>query len=465
MAATHYWGALLVLALILGVGLYSGSRVKSAQDFATGSGKTGPGIVAGVIIGTLAGGSSTIGTAQLAFINGFSAWWFTLGGGIACLVLIFFYARPLHASGASTMPQILVGEYGRTAAVTALLLTSLGSMLSIISQVLSGVALITSVSGLSVSMAALLSVILMLAYVLFGGVWGSGLAGLAKTFLLLSLVGLAGLLALYWQGGWSSFRSILPADRYFSLVGRGVAVDVGAGISLIMGMITTQVYIQAVISARSLRAARSGLVISALIIPIIGLAGILVGLYMRVHRPDIPSSGALPLFILEYMPPLLGGMMFGALFITVVGTAAGLALGISSMVCADIYRVRINPNADDKTLLRVSRAVLVGILVLAAVVGAGNFGSLIISWSFLSMGLRGAVAFGALSTAVFLSGRISAPYALGSMYAGLCCTLLGKMTIGHLVDPLFPGVAGSFLVLLAGYLKGRCSRGEVHHDV
>ena len=52
-----------------------------------GGGKIGFGVVAGLIMGTLVGGSSTVGTAQLAYNYGMSAWWFTLGGGIACLVL------------------------------------------------------------------------------------------------------------------------------------------------------------------------------------------------------------------------------------------------------------------------------------------------------------------------------------------------------------------------------------------
>ena len=455
MVAAHYCGALLVLALIFGIGLYSGTLVKSARDFVTGSGKAGPSIVAGVVIGTLVGGSATIGTAQLAFVHGFSAWWLTLGGGLGCLVLVIFYSRPLHESGVSTMPQILAREYGGAVAVTALLLTSLGSMLAVIPQVLSGVALITSVSELPVLAAVVLSVTLMLAYVSLGGVWGSGLAGIAKTLLLLCLMGLAGLLALHWQGGWSSFRAILPAERYFTLVSRGVAVDIGAGMSLIMGMVTTQIYLQAAFSARSLRASRAGLLVSAVIIPLIGLGGIMVGLYMRVHRPDIPSFGALPIFILDYIPPLLGGMMFGTLFITLMGTAGGVALGISSMICADIYRARINPHADDKAMLRVSRGVLLAIFVLAALVGANASGTMIMNWSFLSMGLRASVAFGVLSAAIFMPGRISASYALAAMCAGLVCAGLGKVFAGHLMDPLFPGVAASLLVLLAGYLRPR----------
>lgn len=40
-------GIVLVLALIIGVGLYSGRKVKNAKDFLTGGGKAGPGLVCG----------------------------------------------------------------------------------------------------------------------------------------------------------------------------------------------------------------------------------------------------------------------------------------------------------------------------------------------------------------------------------------------------------------------------------
>ncbi|MGL5694605.1 MAG: hypothetical protein ACRCXA_11045, partial [Peptostreptococcaceae bacterium] len=87
MTLWHYVGAILILVLITGVGIYSGKKVKSAGDFAVGGRQAGAGIIAGSIIGTLVGGASTIGTAQLAYTYGFSAWWFTLGGGIGCLIL------------------------------------------------------------------------------------------------------------------------------------------------------------------------------------------------------------------------------------------------------------------------------------------------------------------------------------------------------------------------------------------
>lgn len=67
MTGVFYIGAALVLVLITVVGIRSGKNVKSVGDFATGGKKAGAGIVAGSIIGTLVGGASTIGTAQLSW--------------------------------------------------------------------------------------------------------------------------------------------------------------------------------------------------------------------------------------------------------------------------------------------------------------------------------------------------------------------------------------------------------------
>ena len=455
MTSLHYTGALLVLLLITGLGLYSGSRVKTASDFSAGGRRAGAGIVAGSIIGTLVGGAATIGTAQLAFNYGFSAWWFTLGGGLGCLVLLLFYATPLYESNVTTMPQAIAREYGRNAATAVTILTSLGSFLSIISQVLSSVTLITSVTAMHAAAATLLTAIITVFYVLFGGVWGAGIVGMAKTALICVFVGFCGIMAVIWQGGWEAFTTALPAGRYFSLFARGFAVDMGAGVSLILGVLTTQAYIQAVISAKTLRLARTGVVISAALIPLMGVAGIVVGLFMRINAPDIVPGQALPLFVMRYMPPLFAGMVLATLLVAVVGTAAGVGLGLSSMLCNDIFRVYCKPDASDKTLLAASRIILLGILLAAALITLGNMGSLILGWSFMSMGLRGAVAFGALSAALFLPGRIPASYAVWSMVVGPVCILAGKPFIGNIVDPLFFGLAGSLCVLLAGYCRNK----------
>ena len=102
----HVVGLGATIALIIGIGVWSGRKVSSAADFSSGGGKAGPWIVCGAIMGTLVSGQATIGTAQLAFSFGLSAWWFTLGSGIG-LILAIGYAAPLRRSGVQHLLQIV----------------------------------------------------------------------------------------------------------------------------------------------------------------------------------------------------------------------------------------------------------------------------------------------------------------------------------------------------------------------
>ena len=72
-------GIIITITAILAISVFSGKTVKTKKANSV--------VVAGAIMGTLVGGSSTVGTAQLAYEYGMSAWWFTLGAGIACLIL------------------------------------------------------------------------------------------------------------------------------------------------------------------------------------------------------------------------------------------------------------------------------------------------------------------------------------------------------------------------------------------
>lgn len=459
MTFMHYIGAALVILIIVGVGVYSGKQVKSASDY-DGGHNASAGLVMGAIIGTLVGGSSTIGTAQLAYTYGFSAWWFTLGGGIGVLVLGLAFAKPLFNSGITTLPQLFAREYGEKSSTIMALLNSLGTFLSIVAQILSGVALITAVSSLSPIVGTILTIALMLAYVLFGGSLGAGYVGIVKTILMYVSVGACGILAVVVSGGLGTFwnHPELPHELYFNLIARGATVDLGAGISLLLGVLTTQSYITAILSAKNLKVSKAGALLSAVLIPLIGVAGIFVGMYMRLNYPDIDTKMALPLFILDHMPPLVGGIMLGTLLIAVVGTGAGLSLGMSSIFCRDIYKVYINKNASPEKSLKVTRIIIVAILILSAVFSLGDLGDLILGWSFMSMGLRGSVAFIPLCTALFMPGKIPPKYAMASMIAGPVFTLIGKFILPATIDSLFLGIAVTIVITAAGYVTNKSKR-------
>jgi SSS family solute:Na+ symporter len=438
-----------VLLAATTIGIVSRRRVRSVGDFSVGGRNVAAPVVAGTIVGTLVGGASTIGTAQLAFAYGFSAWWFTLGGGVACLLLGVFLAGPLRRSGASTGPGFLSQTYGSRAGLLATLFSSAGILLNIVGQILSAVALLTSITNIPPLTAALLAVVIIIIYVVFGGVWSAGLVGLFKTGLLYLSMLVVGVLAYRLGGGMAGFRSTFEPYPWFSMFGRGPAIDLAAGASLIVGVLSTQTYLQAVFSAKDEKAARLGALISAVIVPPLGLAGIFVGLYMRTAFPAIRAGQALPLFVLQYLPDWLAGVVLAALFIATIGTGAGLVLGVSTMFTHDIYK-KLKQTASDAELLRVSRIMIISVTALGLLFVGGNPNSLILEWSFLSMGLRGATIFFPLLTAIFFRGRVNVMAGTLAIGLGPLSALLWAIFAPLTIDPLYVGLAVSLILLGTG---------------
>lgn len=453
----HLAGMALAFALVTGVGVLSARRVSSASDFTVGGRTIGAPLIVGTIVGTLVGGASTVGTAQLAFRYGFSAWWFTLGGGIACLILGLILARPLRESGMTTAPGYLASVYGDRAGLLASLFSSLGIFLNMIAQVLAAVALLTAMFDIPPLPAALGTVGLLVGYVIFGGVWGTGLVGIVKTGLLYLSMIAAGVTAWRLGGGVEGFRAAFPAHPWFSLFGRGVGTDLAAAMSLLVGVLSTQTYLQAMFSGKNAAVSRRGAIVAGLIIPPVGLAGILAGLYMRAHFPETEAGQALPAFVLRFLPDWLGGIVLATLVISVIGTGAGLVLGMSTMLGQDIYR-KLRPSASEKEMLRFSRAAIVALSLLTLAFVGGNLNSLILKWSFLSMGLRGSAICLPLLWAVHGMGRKTR--AAGTWAIGLApvAVILWAIWGPRGIDPLVPGLGIGFGVLLAGTVAAWLAR-------
>jgi SSS family solute:Na+ symporter len=450
-----YFGMLLGLTLIIAAGIYSGKKVKNSSDFSVGSHKVGYSIIAGTITGTLVGGASTVGTSELAYTYGFSAWWFTLGAGLGCLILGLIFVKPIYRTGNETISQILAEEYGDKVGLISSVFVSIGMFINIVAQILAAVAIISSLFKITAFAASCIAALLMILYVVFGGVWSTGIVGIVKLILLYISVIIGGSMALKLGGGISRFIEVLPSEQYFNVFARGRGIDLGAGFSLIVGVLSTQTYIQAILSGKDKSASQKGALLSAALIPPIGLAGIFIGIYMKINYPHLVPSSTLPQFVLNYMPPFISGIVMAALLATVVGTGAGLALGISTVITKDIYKNYISKNSDELLMLNISRLVIVVVLAAAVIFTAGNMRSYILEWSFMSMGLRGASVFVPLCSAFFLKGRVRGRFALSGVILSPVSVLVGKIVMHSEIDPLFIGIAVNLIIFTLGILSNK----------
>ena len=486
ISSIHILGVLLTVGALLVVSWWSGRRVNDAKSFITG-GTSGTWLVGGALLGTMAGGQSTIGTAQLAFCYGISAWWFTLGAAIGSLLLGYVYSGPLRRSGCTTLLEVVRNEYGRKAETLGSVLCMVGIFISIVSQVLSSGAMISSFFSIPMLGASVLGAVLIMLFVFFGGIRSAGASGIVKLILLYFSSLAAGIVVWHIAGGFTGLRDGVESiyqqaslsklnnlsdiesihQRYGSLVARGVMKDLGGCLSLVLGVVSTQTYAQCIWSASANSHARRGSLICAICLPVIGAACTMVGIYMRGHYVTaselsamqqasevLPagigvienSAQAFPAFILRHLPSWLGGIMLGTLLINILGCGSGLSLGVATILVRDVYS-NLQRGAARWSQLVQMRLSIVAVLIIAVVVALLCNNSFINDLGFLSLGLRAVSILFPISFALWLPGRFKPRQVLLAMPIGVIAMLAAKL-LSLPGDAVYYGLTIELLVIL-----------------
>lgn len=437
--------AILIIVSFLAVGMTGGG--KKTADFSLGGRQTDTRGVVGILMGSIVGGASTVGTVEMAYRCGAAACWFTMGAGVACLLLGLKLAIPLRKSGCATIAEYMGREYGAATAYATTLVSSVGTFLSMTAQFLASIALLRGIFPISVLHSAALVGGLVLGFIVVGGIQSFSAVGKVKTVLLYAVLILCAFAALL-QGHSPAFLfSKLPHTPWFNPFSTGWVASLSSFFSLIVGVFSTQIYIQAIFSAKDAQTARAGAIISGFLIPPLGLLGIWIGLSVRASGVDIPAGGAFSWFILHSFPRVIGGGLWAVLLITAISTIAGLALGIATNITNDLLRARRGALASNALKTTLNRGVLLLLIGLASFLGVRFADGAILSWSYLSMGLRGGGTLLPFLLALKKPGGLPPSVGLTSVLAGLVATLCAPLLR---VNSLFFSIAISATVVLMG---------------
>lgn len=232
---------------------------------------------------------------------------------------------------------------------------------------------ISVVTGLHVNLATLLLGTVMIVYTVRGGV-----AAVIWTDVVQMFVYAIGAGVVAWAllgripGGWDTVRSAGLAAGKFRVL--DLSTSPSAVYTLWAGLLggvaltlsthgTDQFLVQRLLSATSLRAAGTGLVLSGLLVFAQFILFLLIGVMLFVHYQATPLPAPLgrpdeilPLFVVHEVPHGWAGLIVAAI------VAAALSPSLNAMAATtitDFYRPR-HPEADDRTLLRLSRHATIG---------------------------------------------------------------------------------------------------------
>lgn len=420
----------------------------SVDGFSVGGRAASSTMVAGTLVGTIVGGSATIGTTQSAATTGLAAGWFAFGSGLGLAALGLFYAGPLRRSGLKTIAEFMQVRYGPYASLATSIASVAGTFFSIIASGISGIHFIQVLFPVSPLWATAILLFTVIIYVLTGGIKGTAVSGMIKTVLLYISLFIAGLIAIPALTHMQTETGPLFAQEWIYPHGSSWKTFATNCLSVIIGVMVTQSYAQAVYSAADTKSAIRGCMIAAVCCVPIAFPLIAIGIFMRYTSPDIPAVAALPFFMQMYLPPVIGGIAIGVILLSIIGSIAGLSLGAATSISVDIFDHGLGIQ-QPRQVFFILQCSLVLISIAAFTLALRYYDSQILYWNFLSFSLRGAGIFFPLLLAIYYRHFSSDTCVTANILIATGIALLSVFTpLGDVsLNPLYVGITISALLL------------------
>jgi SSS family solute:Na+ symporter len=447
----HLIGIIFTIIASTSFAIWSARKIKSADGFSLAGRSASPMMVAGSIAGVIIGGGATVGTAQMAFQVGLSGWAYALGAGIAYFIQGRFYARPLRATGLETVPQFFEMHYGKATATAVNFCATMSILISQVSGTIAAVTIITLVMNIPHEISTVIFTILVVATVFSSGQRGNSITGIVKMCILWGALIVGGGMAISSFVTMPNFSAVFPADPWFNLFGRGFGTVTSNIFSMVVGILCAQAYIQALYSASNAETAARGAYTAAAVIIPIGLPIIAIGMFMKANHPDLTPILALPAFFLTYFPDVLGGVAIAGILLAIIGSNAGLALGIGTLISRDLIASIFNVT-DDKKIIKANRIAIVLTTICSSVISYINLNAIILEWNFMAMILRGAGIFVPLTLAIFKPGLLPPKWALASIIISTGAAGCSKFVFNFSPDPLYLALVLSASIITIGIM-------------
>ena len=358
---TLYLGLLLAYsALLIGMGLWVGRKVRSAETFFVADRRLGALPVFATVLAANIGAGSTMGAAGLGYRDGLSGWWWVGSAGIGTLGLAFWVGpriwRVATENGLYTVGDYLELRYGRSIRAIIAALLWVGTPAILAGQLIAMSDILEVVAGTPEWAGALAGGVVITIYFAAGGLLTSAWVNLVQLVVLLVGFAVAVPWALGAAGGWGAVVAAAPAaDGYLNFWQGGQSGWMYLAL-LAPAFVISPGLLQKAYGAIDERAIRVGLGAAAVALLIFAAAPPVLGMIARALDPTLLNpEHALPTVFVQGLPVGLGALGLAAVFSAEMSSADAILFMLATSLSKDLYKRFLRPDADEAAVLRVAR--------------------------------------------------------------------------------------------------------------
>lgn len=446
-----YLGYIIVYFVVLfSIGFYYFFKVKSADDYLIAGWNMGFWPIVGTIISTCCGAAVFIGWVGMGFDVGISGYFkFAFPSMLVSIGFVYFFARALRRQRLYTLADLFGERFGPMAGVVPSVFSAFIYSVPTLALQLVGMSTIFKVIfGMETSHGIILAFALVLGFTILGGLPGTIITDALQSIIIIVGIVILFIASLNYGGGTAQVIANTE-PQYLKPTGPFGLKEVllyalSVGPFYLVWQSTWQRMFASKTESVAVRAGITGFTITLVICTL----PFLIGLIARGYVPlDIHPDLLFSYITYELLPPYLGGLVVMALLAALLTGADSFILQGSSNLTVDLYNKFINPTADNKKMMFVSRLTVVIISVLGLIV-ALNITNIIVmyQWALRLSGTVLVIPF----LAVMFWRRVTQAGVISSMSLALIATFswpyLG-LTIDHSVFGFL--VSGITLVLVS----------------
>jgi Na+/proline symporter len=371
----------LYFLAMLGIGVWASKKIKNTEDYLVAGRSLGFWVFVLLMIGTVASGMSLLGVSGLGFKAGWPTIWEQIFVPLSIGFCIIFFGVKLH-NVAKTAGYVTVQDYLAHRYESPVALRTLSAIAGVIVSLIYLVGQYTAIAivlmwlfQIPLWLALVIATLVTTVYTAIGGLYAVAWASLFQSAILIIGVLVMAPIIIFYAGGFTHVNTFLAnvnPNLVMPWMPTGAftpAYIVSFAILLMVGLACAPHVINNVLAIKDVKYFKWAPLVAFVIYGIVmfllkftGFAGAVMVKEGVFTLPNVPNAGDFViLYGIQYALPVMALWAIFAVIVlaAVMSTTDRLMLTIGAMCSWDIYKKVLKPDADDKTVLLLSKIIVV----------------------------------------------------------------------------------------------------------
>jgi SSS family transporter len=440
----------VALLIMLVIGIWGYKKTITADDYFAAGRSLGPFLSTAAFAGAYTSAATVLGIIGLNY--GFGIQYFTglnIGIPLGLLIMVVLFLRPLRNFAGYTLSDVFSDRFDKNYGSFSGALIGLAYVVLLVPQFLGGSITLTLLLGMSMKIAVIIMGLVMIIYVVLGGVRAVAATDAFQYFILFGTVVIAGIYVIFKYGGVtdivSSAYKVAPQNfAPFGAYVKNPLYMIGLTLSWVLGGAAQPYIIMRAFSANTVRTAEkmarnfAGLqIINIFLLFIVAMAAISL-----VPKGTLDSADKVfPYLLKNTFSPVVGVLLLMGILGAILSTTDTILFTIGASITNNVAK-RFYPKMTDQSMIFVSRITITvaGLIAIFIAMNPPGMISIIMGEIF---GFIGCCFFVPLF-ATFYSRRATKEGAWASTLGGGILYILWKiyapLTIKAYIHPTVAGI-------------------------